>query len=834
MKLPKYRFYIGSLKHNFATRQGYINLSGVFVASQYYRASSLVAVPESGLVYIMNKPQAPDARISYYDANSSYLGYNLIKQGANSVISNASYYAITYNNSDSAFTNDYFLADLIQVTPHYKELKKKYAKESEQWFFRQTLDGKITLFGDDFGHIYNANVNDKFMFYIYKQNGQDGWDEYFKAKFSKTDCKFDFVKASCELKLSALDRYTDLINKYDNTYDLIKLAPAITKIQMYKRPIMQVYVAGESSISNFFGGTYWETDVNESVDSDDDLIKKYYFAYVSSGNEFVVSGASISGVNGQYAGTDGSWTNNKGYTCEAYDIVGTGGTLPDITLFRARIKQDSDGTILYQTGASFQISSGSKHQPVFNKDNVTMYRVKSDGTLDINDTCTISMTIVYNIYQRCLCDVDSITGTPTYDLPIDDFAVTDRNYKKCIGLEGGYFFCTSQTTTEPTKYGQNDYGEYFTNQFLPLLLGIDRLLPISRNAWANASLWYAYNELYGVWEQSLRKEYTLRDSYSIGAAIKALLKEIDPSLSHEETAEYSQFLYGDTSPIGLERFCVFITQKTNILKSQYDQAAQKAETSLEEIMNMLRNCFRCYWFIEDGKFKIEHISYFMNGKSYSTNTDVQLDLTSVRDNHNGLPILYGQGEIEYDKDELNARYEFNWMDDVTDLFSNFNVDVKSNYIQEDKVEKITVSQFTPDVDLMTLAPSSFAEDGFALLCPVKDGNTYRLPIVTVDLIDENKNSYEAIIQNWYASWLYLIRTYMYDMPATDIEYSSISSGLYVQRVKRCMRYSIEFSVEADPNERQLIRTSIGDGVIDEMSISIDTRMAEVDLIYEPS
>ena len=166
MKLPKYRFYIGSLKHNFATRQGYIDLSGTFVSSQYYRASSLAAVPESGLVYIMNKPQAPDARISYYDVNSSYLGYNLIKQGANSIISNASYYAVTYNNSDSAFANDYFLADLIQVTPHYKELKKKYAKESEQWFFRQTLDGKITLFGDDFGYIYNANVNDKFMFYI--------------------------------------------------------------------------------------------------------------------------------------------------------------------------------------------------------------------------------------------------------------------------------------------------------------------------------------------------------------------------------------------------------------------------------------------------------------------------------------------------------------------------------------------------------------------------------------------------------------------------------------------------------------------------------------------
>lgn len=725
-------------------------------------------------------------------------------------------------------------ANRHEITPHYKELKKKYAKESGQQFFRKTLDGKITVFGDDFELIYNANIEDIFYFYIYKQNSQGTLNEYFRAKFNKTDCAFDFAKKSCELKLTALDGYTNILNKYDNTYDLIKLAPELTRIQMYKRPILQVYVAGESSISNFFGGTYWETDVNEAVDSDDNLINKYYFAYVSSGNEFVISGASISGVNGQYAGTNGSWTNNKGYTCEAYDIVGIGGALPiDITLFRARIKQDSDGTILYQTGADFQISSGSKHQPVLNKDNVTMYRVKSDGTLDINDTCTISMTIVYNIYQRLLCDIDSIDGTPTYDLPIDDFAVTDRNYKKCIGLEGGYFFCTSRTTSSPTKYGQNDYGEYFTNQFIPASTGLGRPLPISRNAWANSSLWYVYSTLYNIWEEDLRKEFTLRDSYSIGAAIKALLNEIDPSLQHEETSEYSQFLYSSSSPIGLTRFYVFITQKTNILKSQYDQAAQKAEISFEELMNMLRDCFRCYWFIEDGKFKIEHIQYFINGGSYSTNTDVQLDFTTLTDQFNKKLTSYGQGELEYNKDDLNARYEFNWMDDVTDLFGNFSVDITSNYIQEDKTEEVNVSQFTPDVDLMMLTPSSFAEDGFALLCALKSGSTYYLPIISTYLIDENNDSYEATIQNWYASWLYLINTYMYDMPASNIEYTSIMSGMYVHDIKRCMSYTIEFTAETDPEEHRLIKTSLGNGIIEEMSINLDTRLASVDLIYKP-
>ena len=726
-------------------------------------------------------------------------------------------------------------ADRHEITPHYKELKKKYAKESGQQFFRKTLDGKITVFGDDFELIYGANIEDIFYFYIYRQNSQGTWNEYFRAKFSKSDCSFDFTKKLCELKLTALDDYTNIMNKYDNTYDLVKLAPALTQIQMHKRPILQVYVAGESSISNFFGGTYWETDVNLAVDSDNDLINKYYFAYVSSGNEFVVSGASESGANGQYAGTDGTWTNENGYTCEAYDIIGIGGgSAPiNISFFRVRLK-NSSGIILYNTGLTFQVASGSTHQPVLSKDEVTLYRVNSDGTVSTTDTCKISMTIVYNIYQRLLCDTDNINGTATYDLPIDDFAVSDRNYKKCIGLEGGYFFCTARTTSSPTKYGQNDYGEYFTNQFIPASAGLGRPLPISRNAWANASLWYVYSTLYNTWEADLRKEFTLRDSYSIGSAIKALLNEIDPSLQHEETSEYSQFLYGSSSPIGLTRFYVFITQKTNILKSQYDQAAQKAEISFEELMNMLRDCFRCYWFIEDGKFKIEHIQYFINGGSYSTNTDVQLDFTTLTDQFNKKLTSYGQGEIEYNKDDLSARYEFNWMDDVTDLFGNFSVDIKSNYIQEDKTEEINVSQFTPDIDLMMLTPSSFTEDGFALLCALKSGGTYYLPIISTYLIDENNDSYEATIQNWYASWLYLINTYMYDMPASNIEYTSIMSGMYVHDIKRCMSYTIEFTAETDPEEHRLIKTSLGNGVIEEMSINLDTRLASVDLIYKPS
>ena len=35
--------------------------------------------------------------------------------------------------------------DKVEVNPHYKELNKKYAKESGQEFFRISLDGKIYI-----------------------------------------------------------------------------------------------------------------------------------------------------------------------------------------------------------------------------------------------------------------------------------------------------------------------------------------------------------------------------------------------------------------------------------------------------------------------------------------------------------------------------------------------------------------------------------------------------------------------------------------------------------------------------------------------------------------
>lgn len=712
--------------------------------------------------------------------------------------------------------------DKVEVRPHYKELNKKYAKESGQEFFRISLDGKINLFGSDYEIISQSSIEDQLIFIVDKYNNTSKkWVEYYRGEFSKTDCKFDHDKKKCELKTTAVDGYTEVMNKYENTYDLIKLAPEISKINLHKRSLMQVYISGANSISNFFGGIYWEDDVNEAIDDYDTLVNKYYFSYIKAGNEFYVRGAGISDVNGVYAGTNGYWSCWNGYTCYM-------GTDTPMTKAYIYIKRNSDGAVLYQSVKQWMFTNAGNCY--IGRENIEMVNVSNPS-----DKFTIESPFLYHIYQRLLCDVDTVSDSEgvknTYNLPSDDFVTDNRNYKKCIGLTGGLFFCTSRTVTEPTKYGLNDYGEYFTNEFIPASAGIGRPLPISKNSWANASLWYVYDSYYEYFEERLRKQYTLKDSYSIGAAIKAILKKIDPNITHEPTSEYSQFLYGSSNPLGMERFYVYITQKTNILKGDYDRPAQKAEASLEELMKMLRDCFRCYWYIEDNKFKIEHIYFFMNGGSYSGKSNYQLDFTKLTDQFNKKLSSYFQSEIEYDKSDLNQRYEFAWMDDVTDLFGGNTIDVKSNYIQKDKTEEINIGQFSSDVDYMLFNPSNFSEDGFALLCPVKNGSTLELPIITVNgLVDENKDIYTAVAQNWYASWIYLQNFYLWDMPAYSIE-SNVLNYLYARDIKKCMKHTIEFPTEEDLDELELIKTAFGNGKIDEISISLDTRMAKVNLLY---
>lgn len=839
-------------------------------------------------------------RIFMYDENAKYLGYTVAQTGNpeyfshddKSIWKRAAYIRcdfilsisstelsqMTQTEINNMLTRVWVYSGFKLQEPHYSKLENKYKKETGQVFFRSSLEGSIKIFGTDFDFIKSQLLETKYLLIVTSSEGK----VLALNSFVKTDCKLDNTRHSIELKLSSIDRYSRIMNNYDNTYDLIKLSPVITPIILTKRLLYQFYIQGANSVSCYANGTYWEQDVNEAIDDANALEKKYYFARNLNIQEFQITEEMSSRYAGTYVHTAGTppttWvnqTNGDGHIKmigisdlsyaesdkqgnKTIRWFGTGKVVEGEALsgikdeWKFVLKIYDDRTFGNQ-GVAFSTCVFALKDWNVNSDKSSIGDTGEYEFKIYSDAATSSKfkfdVVYYTIWGRILADVDTAVEPSSgqtktlYDLPKDDFISERVNYRKCIGLIGLQIKQTGYTVTHSTKYGRNDYGKYFTNNFVNAVTKTEHMpVPISRSSWANTSIWAIIPDNWSIFESQFRTQFTLKDAFSLADTIKALLHKIDPLVKFEATAEYSRFFYeGDTStpiiPFDGSRigYVPFIAPKSNVLKGNYDQAAQKAEITFEQLMNMLRDCFRCYWYIDDSnRLRIEHISYFMKGLSY-TSPNLQFDLTKKYDKFNKKTVLYAQETTNYSKDDLNSRYEFNWMDDSTDTFEDMEIDIKSLYIQSDKTEEVNSEVFSTDIDLMLYAPDKFSKDGFALM--MADKNTGRVPIATVSSLrdDEYIYTYSATPQNYLCSWLYLTRYYMLDMPAYRIEYTRapVSDAYRVTGIKQCMQQDVEFQTDEKIDLNKAIKTSVGTGIIDSLSVNIDTHLISATLVYSP-
>lgn len=818
-----------------------------------------------------------------WNRDNTYAGYDVISSIQTEQVN------IKYNVPEKVYFIAFMFDDVVEhhyeteveslgyrVVPHYKKLQKCYKKESNQQFFRESLDGKVNLYGFDYLLVKEAGLEGTMRFKIYRNNTL-----YASASFNKTDCKFNHSKKSVELKLNYNDKYSKILEAYENKYDLIKLAPEITQLTMTKRCVTQIYMQNEKVISNYAGGTYWETEVHESVGSYDALVNKYHFApgpkfievnlqgFNTDINSIIIASLNSDCWNSTLVEDESKWCSIKftkvysrglapSYMTGTEVLKLSNGRDSDMTynsdigrwyfnndVYRIEIYtgKDASGTLIYNSEKLY-----GKDSTIFMLSSYSLaYKMNAIHSITTNPaTFYLGACIIeYNIFARILCDTPiSSEGLQTYPVPSDDFAITPQNYRMCIGLTGFdsddsviKIIQSKQTSIEPTSYGKNDYEQYFE---APQTLWNQYYHPLSKSAWGNTSFWVELYEVpypqggYEVFCRKYYRKYTIKNSYHISDVIKALLAKIDPTITHERRAIYSRFLYGHNGATSeaLGGCDIYITQKTNVLKGEYDQAAQKAEIEFKQIMEMLRDCFRCYWFIDDeNRFRIEHISYFMNGMSYSKPTS-QINLTNKFDIFNKIESLYSQQEIDYDKSRLSSRFEFAWADDTTKAMGgDLVIDVKNKYVQKDKTDEINIDGFTSDIDYMLFLPEEFSKDGFALI--MADSNK-EVPIVRSAIKEETQHGrWNSIdVQNWYASFNQLVNHYMLDMPGNLIECNNINSPL-VTGIIRSMKHTIEFQPNSNIDIRMLITTDIGNGYIEEMSTDIDTNMTKIELRYEP-
>lgn len=713
------------------------------------------------------------------------------------------------------------------VCPNYKDdLTLDYELETNQRFYRAKLSGKINFVRADYDIINNAPFDSEFFLYIVKNDdwGQT-YKQYYKAKFMKTDCTFNDDDKLVTVQPETIDQYNDVLAGLEKEYNLIELAPQIEFLTIRKRPLIQIYSPGDSIVSCFLGGTNWEQDANATTDQKA-LIGTYHFALCNILKEIYITPNNDSPaiISGLYTGRMVTGSSVDTFQGKLYPELNVNyyiyiaqkrvGGLP-IGAVAVEIRKQSDDTAMFR----YTKTSTSP----FDTLEFDLTAVEGSGAKGKMHASMKS----YNIYARYLLDVEKIDNLNTYPLPSEDIVDNNRNYRRVIGYAIDVAFISNNFSDTPTEWGLADNGKYFAP---PYSIYGQKFYPIARSTWRYASLWFGFYLMDWILEENARKAYTLRDAFTLSSCINVLLKEFAPGITHEATPEYSQFLYNTNNPISGQSFKLLISQKSNIINGEYKTPAQKAPITLQQIMTMLRDIYKCYWYIEDGKFKIEQVSWFRNGGSYGYNPIIDYDLTQLENVRNGKKITFATSEYSFDKVEMPERYQFEWMDDVTTPFEGLPIEITSKYVTAGKIEEINISNFTSDIDLMLLNPGAISSDGFALFAAVtpSGGGQLELPFTkqTVDGV-------EYFLQNGYLAFINIQPTYwVYDMPARNFKINN-SPDYAMGGLERKKKQTLNFPAgTTDPNPMQLVKTYIGNGQVDKLSVNLCSRNIKATLKYD--
>lgn len=697
-----------------------------------------------------------------------------------------------------------------------------FSKESGQEFFRTKVNGKLKFIGGDYDDIIADPISTKFLLTIEDANGST----IFEGFFYKTDCEIDENDKIVEVAPTPDDEYADILAGWEREYNLIKLAPEINQIDMMRRPVIQVYNRLAGKVTCILSGMCWEQDCDPVSDP-----QNYGFALMSPGpTTWNILMSTFPGDFDDWAGEapvpslfhfNIADPNDESDTIDGY-YVKVVPSLDYVTIRRA-----GDDSIFAQGFADGQLSW---------PDTITL--LISDNSSPLYGKHIVLEGQPIGLYCRLLCDKSQVLGQNTQDVRSDDFVGKIPGYPKMVGYNPGginqVYIIQEQMSATPTDEGRSLGGNYYIKPTFPPTSGYGAILPLCRSIWDEFSIWWTSSPLDPLMEEDGRTPFTLRDAYPLHSVIQVLLNEMGSSVTFDADEAYSDFLYAAWNTIKAASFDLFLTPKSNLTAFDYEQAAQRGNITLKHVFDMLRDCFRCYWFIDGGKLRIEHIEYFRRGGSYVNPPTVGIDLTDLYYSRTGKTIATAQQAYKFEKPETYARIVFGWMDDCTAPFDGSPIEILSPWVQKDKSESVDVTNFTSDLDYIILNPGDISKDGFALLCAQEVNGRWVVPFINfyqngTTTPSELGEVAELVLQNGYLSFKWLQRYYLYDLAAPN--YSIDGRNGTAIGTKLIKTQEVEFPAQYAPNLQQLIKTLIGNGQIQKLSINLSSLNCKATLNY---
>lgn len=676
----------------------------------------------------------------------------------------------------------------IEVLPRFDQnLQYKAAKQPQNEFFIEELNGGIVLVGNDFDFVNSKPINTKFTFSAYRF-GVLRWQGY----FHKSDCTIDFGYKQLSVKPLPLNDYTEIIANADKEIDLSRLGirtyPVLSKIQA----VIQIYILGRDNIVNFVGQNNWEQPINAITEDIAELENTYHFHHQV---RFFLPGP---GLNPDASGEYTYFSNLDEYYNGDYTIK--------FNATNNRWEIDLGGGVIFEgtTGQSnvfdtvFTRVAGTKQTKLHRLDVLT----------------------------RVLTNVETLNSEPTLLLPVDDVIPRNR-YTRAYPLDTANIIFSDNIVALPTSYGKPDpacENIDSENLFFSYPLNVpsgEIAFPINRTEWRCYSVWFHFDtSLRGIQKDGAVDD-TIDRAWRLDDLMNAIFAEYDENISYDEINSFHE----SQNAIDQTDFTYFVTTRSSVLFENYERPEIRYTTTLNRIFKAFWLMQKQRWFIEDSKFQFQHVSFFRNGRTYA-DPIVGLDLSVLNESQNQKPWVTLQTEIKYRKTDMPEQIVTEWGEDLSRLFRLGTIDIENEYIQRGLIETDTIEQFITDIDFMHVSPGEVNPEGFVILATKLEAQSvYRVQFTSFEFEAVNYN-----VQNGALSLVYLLKNFhRYEMPAKDIRLNGeLTTAL---STKPIAEQSINYSDARKINPLELVKTNYSTGEIEEILDGVETNTKDLKIAY---
>jgi hypothetical protein len=135
------------------------------------------------------------------------------------------------------------------------------------------------------------------------------------------------------------------------------------------------------------------------------------------------------------------------------------------------------------------------------------------------------------------------------------------------------------------------------------------------------------------------------------------------------------------------------------------------------------------------------------------------------------------------------------------------------------------------VDEPVVIPENAKYVGFVVSGGAPTSYLYKLEINELPFVERDVENITYFLQNGYLAFVTLQPNfYTYDLPSYNVMINGAQAMVF--GIQKNKKQNVSFPIDGSPNLLHLVKTYIGNGMIDKMSVNLQSRMTKTTLKYD--